>query len=159
MPIEPSLPQTYGGAVSNPAKDLVAKGLNVVHRTLFEITNGKIGGRAGGMPAVKLETTGRKSGQRRTVMLTSPVQPEGDIALVASYGGDEKHPAWYLNLQADPNVTITMDGRTFDATARTATPEEKAELWPQITSEYKGYAGYQKRTDRDIPVVICTPVG
>jgi deazaflavin-dependent oxidoreductase (nitroreductase family) len=93
------------------------------------------------------------------VMLTSPVQPEGDIVLVASYGGDEKHPAWYLNLQADPNVTITMDGRTFDATARTATPEEKAELWPQITSEYKGYAGYQKRTDRDIPVVICTPVG
>jgi deazaflavin-dependent oxidoreductase (nitroreductase family) len=144
--------------VSNPAKDAVAKVLNLVHRSLFEATNGRIGGTAGGMPAVKLETTGRKSGERRTVMLTSPLQTDdGGIVLVASYGGDAKHPAWYLNLQADPKVTLTMDGRTFGATARTATAHEKAELWPKITTKYKGYGGYQQRTDRDIPVVICTP--
>ena len=144
--------------VSNPAKDALAKGLNLLHRNLFELTKGKIGGRAGGMPAVKLVTTGRKSGQRRETMLTSPVQPDGDVVLIASYGGDDKHPAWYLNLQADPKVTLTMNGKTFDAVARTATADEKAKLWPEITSTYKGYAGYQKRTDRDIPVVICTPV-
>ena len=143
--------------MTSPVKDALAKVLNVVHRTLFEVTDGRIGGRAGGMPAVKLETIGRKSGQRRTTMLTSPVQPDGDIVLIASYGGDAKHPAWYLNLQADPNVTITMDGKTFDAVARTATAAEKADLWPRIVAEYKGYASYQERTDRDIPVVICTP--
>ena len=143
--------------MTSPVKDALAKTLNLVHRTLFEVTDGRIGGRAGGMPAVKLETTGRKTGERRTTMLTSPLQPGGDIVLVASYGGDAKHPAWYLNLQADPNVTITMDGKTFDAVARTASGDEKAELWPRIVAEYKGYAGYQERTDRDIPVVICTP--
>lgn len=141
----------------NPVKDAVAKAINFVHRGLFEATDGKIGGRAGGMPAVKLETTGRKSGQRRTVMLTSPVQRGDDVVLVASYGGDDQHPAWYLNLQADPEVTLTVEGRTFTATARTATAAEKKELWPEITAKYKGYAGYQRRTDREIPVVICTP--
>ena len=144
--------------MTNPAKDAAAKVLNLVHRSLFEATNGRIGGVAGGMPAVKLETTGRRSGERRTVMLTSPLQTgDGDVVLVASYGGDAKHPAWYLNLQADPNVTLTMRGRTFDATARTATAHEKDDLWPSITEKYQGYAGYQQRTDRDIPVVICTP--
>ena len=144
--------------MSNFAKDAIAKGANLLHRTLFERTKGKIGGRTMGMPTVKLETTGRKSGQRRETMLTSPVQQGDGVVLVASYGGDDKHPAWYLNLQADPKVTITMGGHTFEAIARTATADEKAALWPEITSTYKGYAGYQKRTDRDIPVVICTPV-
>lgn len=151
-----SLPP-YGDAVATPTKDAAVKAINFVHRSLFELTNGKIGGRVGGMPSLKLETTGRKSGQRRTVMLTSPIQRGDEVVLVASYGGDDQHPAWYLNLQADPNVIITIDGRTFDATARTATAEEKAELWPEITRTYKGYAGYQRRTDREIPVVICTP--
>ncbi len=148
---------SYRGPVPHPVKDAAAKAINFVHRSLFEVTNGKIGGRAGGMPAVKLETTGRRSGQRRTVMLTSPVQRGDDFVLVASYGGDDQHPAWYLNLQADPEVTMTVEGRTFTATARTATAAEKDELWPEIAARYKGYAGYQRRTDRDIPVVICTP--
>lgn len=143
--------------MATPTKDAAVKAINFVHRSLFDLTNGKIGGRIGGMPSLKLETTGRKSGQRRTVMLTSPIRRGDEVVLVASYGGDDQHPAWYRNLQADPNVTVTMDGRTFDATARTATAEEKAELWPEITRTYKGYAGYQRRTDREIPVVICTP--
>jgi deazaflavin-dependent oxidoreductase (nitroreductase family) len=109
------------------------------------------------MPVVKLETTGRKTGQRRTTMLTAPVWDDGKVVLVASKGGYDKHPVWYLNLQAQPQVTITMLGRTRDMVARTASADEKAELWPQIVSAYKGYAGYQKRTDRDIPVVILEP--
>lgn len=142
-----------------PAKDTLAKAFNVFHRNLFNLTKGKgILGRAGGMPAVKLETVGRKSGQVRPTMLTSPIQ-DGDIVyLVASWGGDDRHPMWYLNLQANPEVTLTMEGKTWKAKAETISAEEKAALWPQITAEYKGYAGYQQNTDRDIPVVRCTPV-
>jgi deazaflavin-dependent oxidoreductase (nitroreductase family) len=143
--------------MSNPLKDALAKGVNLVHRTLYDVSGGRIGGSVASMTAVKLTTTGRKSGAPRTVMLTTPMRRGDDIVLVASYGGDEAHPAWYLNLQADPAVTIHIDGREMSATARTATDEERAELWPQITSAYDGYAGYQRRTDRPIPVVICTP--
>lgn len=131
--------------------------VNVVHRNLFEATKGRIGGTVAGMPVLILETTGRRSGERRTTMLTAPVQDSDDIVLVASKGGDDRHPAWYLNLQADPEVTITMGGGTFDAVARVATAEEKDALWPRIVDGYKGYAGYRERTDRDIPVVVCTP--
>lgn len=143
--------------MSHPVKDIIARTTNVVHRTLFDRTGGRIGGRVGGMPVVKVTTTGRRSGKPRTVMLTSPVRHGDDVVLVASYGGDDQHPAWYRNLQANPAVTLEMEGRTFPAEARTATPEERAELWSQITSAYKGYAGYQERTDREIPLVLCTP--
>lgn len=143
--------------MKNALIDTGFKIMNVVHRNLFEATKGRLGGTVAGMPALILETTGRKSGQPRSTMLTAPVEDGGDIVLVASKGGDDRHPAWYLNLQANPEVTITMGGRTFPAVARDATAEEKAELWPRIVEGYKGYAGYRERTDRDIPVVICTP--
>ncbi len=144
--------------MSNPLKDTIAKSMNLLHRTVFDATKGRIGGSIGSMPAVKLTTTGRKSGEPRTVMLTAPIRQGDEVVLVASYGGDDSHPAWYLNLVANPAVTLVIDGTEVQATARTATDEEKAELWPQITAAYKGYAGYQRRTDRDIPVVVCTPV-
>lgn len=143
--------------MKNALIDTAFKLVNVVHRNLFEATKGRLGGTVAGMPALILETTGRKSGQPRSTMLTAPVEDDGDIVLVASKGGDDRHPAWYLNLQANPEVRITMGGRTFPAVARDATDEEKAELWPRIVEGYKGYAGYRERTDRDIPVVICTP--
>lgn len=143
--------------MSNPVKDALAKGVNLVHRSLYDLSGGRIGGSVASMTTVKLTTTGRRSGQPRTVMLTTPVRRGDEIVLVASYGGDDAHPAWYLNLQADPAVTVHLEGRAIPATARTATDEERAELWPQITAAYVGYAGYQRKTDRPIPVVICTP--
>jgi deazaflavin-dependent oxidoreductase (nitroreductase family) len=79
------------------------------------------------------------------------------VVLVASYGGDSRHPAWYLNLSANPDVTLERDGVRTPMRARTATSDEKGALWPRITKAYRGYAGYQKRTDRDIPVVLLTP--
>jgi deazaflavin-dependent oxidoreductase (nitroreductase family) len=79
------------------------------------------------------------------------------VVLIASKGGDDRQPDWYRNLVADPDIEITMDGTSRKMRARTATAEEKAELWPQITKVYSGYAGYQQRTSRDIPVVICEP--
>lgn len=107
------------------------------------------------MPVVELHTTGRTSGERRSAMLTAPVHDDGRYVLVASKGGDPRHPSWYLNLVADPEVELTIDGRTVPMHARTATPAERAELWPRITREYRGYAGYQRKTTREIPVVIC----
>ena len=136
------------------AKDTMAKAFNTFHRSLFDITKGRIGGKAFGMPVVKLTTKGAKSGVERTVMLTSPVQQGEGVVLVASYGGDDRHPAWYHNLKANPEVTVVMSGSRRTLTARTATAEEKAELWPKVTAAYKGYAGYQTKTDRDIPLVI-----
>ncbi len=109
------------------------------------------------MPVVMLHTTGRRSGKRRTTVLTTPIREDDRVVLVASYGGDDRHPQWFLNLRANPKVELTVDGRTRPMTARVASAEEKAELWPQVTKAYRGYAQYQTRTDRDIPLVILEP--
>jgi deazaflavin-dependent oxidoreductase (nitroreductase family) len=77
--------------------------------------------------------------------------------VIASYGGDDRHPTWFLNLRDDPKVEVTMDGKTRSMRARVASPEEKAKLWPRVVAAHRGYEQYQKRTDRDIPVVILEP--
>lgn len=140
----------------NP-KDVGGKVVNKIHRSLFRATKGRIGGNVMGMPAVELVTIGRKSGQRRSTMLTAPIVDDDRVVVVASWGGDDRHPIWYLNLRDEPKVEVTVNGRHRDMAARTATEAEKAELWPVITSSYKGYAGYQEKTDREIPVVILEP--
>jgi len=139
------------------AKDTFFKGFTSIHRGIFSATNGRLLGKMAGMPALILTTTGRKSGQERQTMLTAPIVEDGNVVLVASYGGDDRHPAWFVNLRATPAVKVTMDGTVRDMTARIADADEKAELWGRITSAYKGYAGYQTKTDRDIPVVILEP--
>ena len=135
------------------------KFMNAVHRTIFTATNGKLMGKFYGMPVVMLTTTGRKSGQPRTHMLTSPVREGDKVVLVASKGGDPKHPMWFLNLRDNPNVEATYDGKRRKMHARVASPEEKERLWPQVVAGYKGYAEYQTKTTRDIPLVILEPVG
>ena len=137
--------------------DRVMKTMNLVHRGLLTVSGGRIGSSIGTMPVVQLHTTGRSSGRRRSVMLTAPIHDPERYVLVASKGGDDRHPQWYLNLVADPDVELTVDGETRPMTARTATPDEKAAMWPEIVDAYRGYSGYQSRTDRDIPVVICEP--
>jgi deazaflavin-dependent oxidoreductase (nitroreductase family) len=127
------------------------------HRTLLKLTGGRFPRSVLGMKPVELHTIGRTSGQRRSTMLSSPLYDENRVVVVASKGGHEEHPQWYRNLAANPDVEITVDGATRPMRARTASPEEKAELWPQIVAVYKGYAGYQRNTTRDIPVVICEP--
>lgn len=138
-------------------KDLAFRGIKLAHNSLFRLSRGRVGGSLGGMPVVMLTTTGRRSGEPRTTPLTAPVVDGERLVLVASYGGDSRHPAWYHNLVANPDVLVDRGDGPRPMTARTATAEEKAELWPRIVSAYKGYAGYQKRTDRDIPVVLVTP--
>jgi deazaflavin-dependent oxidoreductase (nitroreductase family) len=135
-------------------KDAFYKVGTGIHRALFNVSKGRIFGKAFGMPIVELVTTGRRSGKERSTMLAAPIADSDRVVLVASYGGDERHPAWYLNLQANPEVRVTMAGSTRPMNARTATDEERGELWPRITSVFEGYARYQERTERPIPVVI-----
>jgi deazaflavin-dependent oxidoreductase (nitroreductase family) len=139
------------------AKDIGARLVTGFHEAVFRLTNGRLANRGFGMPVLVLTTAGRKSGKKRTTMLTSPVQDGDAVVLVASYGGDDRHPQWFLNLRDNPEVEITMDGRTRSMRARVASPEEKAELWPRVVEAYRGYGQYQRRTDRDIPLVICEP--
>jgi deazaflavin-dependent oxidoreductase (nitroreductase family) len=139
------------------AKDVAARGITGFHHALLRLSGGKVGGSLAGMPVVVLETVGRKSGEPRQTMLTAPVLDGETVVLVASYGGDDRHPAWYLNLTANPDVHVTLHGERRAMRARTATAEEKAAYWPRIVAAYKGYAGYQRKTDRDIPVVLLTP--
>ena len=138
-------------------KDESAKVVNAIHRTLFTATSGRIGGRIAGMPALILKTKGRKSGVVRSTMLTAPIVEDDRVVIVASYGGDDREPSWSLNLRSDPEVEVTMGGSTKPMTARIASADERAELWPRVTSAYKGYAGYQTKTEREIPLVILTP--
>lgn len=133
------------------------KFMNAAHRTILKVSGGRVLGKVGVMPVITLTTTGRKTGQARETILTSPIAENGSYVIVASKGGADHHPAWYLNLVANPSVTVTTGGQTHKMTARVASTQEKAELWPRIVKSYKGYAGYQTKTDRDIPVVICEP--
>jgi deazaflavin-dependent oxidoreductase (nitroreductase family) len=137
--------------------DVGFKIMNGVHHGVLAVTGGRYPRKLFGMAAVELTTIGRKSGQPRQTMLTSPVHDDSRVVLVASKGGDDRDPQWYRNLSANPDVEVSIDGSTRKMRARTATPEEKAALWPDIVAAYKGYAGYQKRAEREIPVVICEP--
>jgi deazaflavin-dependent oxidoreductase (nitroreductase family) len=139
------------------AKDAFYKLGTAIHRAIFNVSKGRIFGKAFGMPLIKLLTTGRKSGKERATMLSVPIVSGERLVLVASFGGDDRHPAWYLNLQANPEVQVTMAGTTRTMIARIATEEERDELWPKITSVFEGYARYQNRTERQIPVVILEP--
>jgi deazaflavin-dependent oxidoreductase (nitroreductase family) len=138
--------------------DVMLKTMNAVHKVVLKASFGKLGGHLLGMPAFELTTIGRKSGQPRKSMLTSPYQ-EGDmITIVASRGGDDTHPAWFLNLRDNPDVEITYPGKDpVKMTARVANAAERARLWPLITEDHDNYAGYQRKTDREIPVVILEP--
>jgi deazaflavin-dependent oxidoreductase (nitroreductase family) len=140
-----------------PVVDFGFRLMNATHKAVLKVTGGRYPKSLLGMPAVELHTIGRKSGQWRSTMLTTPVHDDARVVLVASKGGDDRDPQWYRNLTANPEVELTMEGETKKMRARTASPEEKAALWPAIVSSYKGYAAYQKRADRDIPVVICEP--
>ena len=131
------------------------KTANAVHRAILGITRGRVGWRVGKMPVLQLATIGRKSGLSRSVILTSPLQEINAIVIVASRGGDDQHPAWFLNLRDNPQVEVTyMDQPKKKMTARIATDVERERMWPLVTASYKGYGGYQTKTTRKIPLVI-----
>jgi deazaflavin-dependent oxidoreductase (nitroreductase family) len=138
--------------------DLTLKAMNGIHRTLLKVTGGRFGWEASKMPVLELTTTGRKSGQKRAVMLTSPLQEGNTIVVVASRGGDDTHPAWFLNLRDNPDVEVAYKGAPKRPMhARVADAEERARMWPLVTADHKNYADYQTKTTREIPLVLLEP--
>ena len=140
--------------------DRLLRTMNTVHRGLLKLSGGRLGWRAAGMPVLELTTIGRKSGRPRTVMLTSPIQQGDAIVIVASRGGDDQHPAWFLNLRDHPAVEVAYAGQPRQPMrARVATAAERPALWSRVIAAHEGYAGYQTKTDREIPLVLLEPVG
>ena len=126
------------------------------HVRLYRETGGEEGYLWNGAPSLLLTTTGRKSGEPRTAPLIF-ARDGDDSLIVASVGGMPKHPAWYLNLQAEPKAQIQVKDEVIDVVARTATDDEKPRLWGIVNEIWPNYETYQTRTDRVIPVVVLTP--
>ena len=160
-PMRPKGPTKGSGTTMAETRNVLVdagfKLMNLTHKAALKLTGGRWPRDLFGMPGVELRTIGRTSGQPRTTMLTAPIHDDERVVLVASKGGDGRDPQWYRNLVAHPDVEITMHGTTRAMRARTASPAEKEALWPDIVAAYKGYASYQERAGRDIPVVICEP--
>lgn len=123
------------------------------HVRRYRETDGEEGHDWQGTTALVLTTKGRRSGEARDAPLI--YQPHGDDYLVvASKGGADDPPAWYLNLEADPAVEVQVKGDRFRARARTATPDERSEMWPTMTAVWPAYDEYQQKTEREIPIVV-----
>ena len=130
--------------------------MSALHIGLYRLTGGRIGGRMVGCEVCLLTTTGSKSGRSRTVpLLCFPEQEQ--MVVVASKGGSDKAPAWWTNLQKNPSAEVEYKGAKKTMLARQASAAEKAKLWPMVVKRYAGYAEYQKKTTREIPVVILEP--
>lgn len=135
--------------IIDPMSDLFGQ----EHVERYRATGGEQGHDWNGAQTLLLTTTGRKSGEKRTTPLIYGTTGD-DVMVVASKGGYPKPPAWYLNLQANPEVEVQIKGDVFKAAARTATPPEKPELWREMVGHWPAYDEYQASTDREIPVVI-----
>jgi deazaflavin-dependent oxidoreductase (nitroreductase family) len=127
-----------------------------LHRAIYQASGGRLGTRALGCPVVLVTTTGRRSGRPRTVPIFG--FPEGNaVVLVASNGGSDQHPAWFLNLQANPEAEVQLGRERRQMRARTATAAERDRLWPRVVGYYRGYDVYRQRTERSIPLVFLEP--
>lgn len=128
------------------------------HTRAYVETDGDEGHDWNGVPCLVLTTRGRRSGRlRRNALIYG--HERDHYVLVASKGGADRHPLWYLNLVAEPDVTIRVGAAVLEATARTASADEKRDLWPLMTRIWPDYDAYQAKTARDIPVVVVEPVG
>jgi deazaflavin-dependent oxidoreductase (nitroreductase family) len=133
--------------------------MNSIHRLALGVSGGRLGWNALGMQVLELTTIGRRSGRPRLTLLTAPMRVGDAYVVVASRGGDDRHPSWLHNLRDEPRVAVAMNGGVpVRMTARIATPEERAQLWPQITANHPNYARYQRRTNRKIPLVLLKPL-
>jgi len=128
-------------------------GVNVI---LYRLTSGRLGGKLAGAPVLLLDHVGRKSGKRRTTPLLYMTKGE-DLVIVGSRGGSDATPAWWLNLRASPATTVQVGRERRSVVARQATADERARLWPGLIAMYSDYDVYQRRTEREIPVIVLSP--
>lgn len=150
--------------LDSPLMPKVLRIMSKVNTAVYRATGGLIGSkwRVGsafprGVPVCLFTSTGRKSKQPRTTPLL--YLPDGDrVIVVASQGGMPRHPAWYLNITSDPEVTVQVKRQVRRMRARVADERERAELWPRLVRLYADFDAYQSWTERQIPVVICEPV-
>lgn len=138
-------------------RDRTAKYMSSLHRVLYRTTRGTIGRRFVDNDMCLLTTTGRRSGEQHTVPLLY-LRDDERLLVIASWGGRNEHPHWYLNLLAHPEANVQVLGDRWPATATTASPDERAIWWPRVLNAYDGYAVYESRTDREIPVVFLDPL-
>jgi deazaflavin-dependent oxidoreductase (nitroreductase family) len=135
----------------------VIKVMSRLTNPVYRATGGRIGGTfLKGAPVCLVTTIGRRSGEPRTVPLLY-MRHGDDVVIVASKGGMPSNPAWYLNLLDHPECTIQIKKVTHRYDARVADSAEKADLWPELVAVYADFDDYQARTERDIPVIVCTP--
>jgi deazaflavin-dependent oxidoreductase (nitroreductase family) len=120
---------------------------------LYRLTGGRIGGKVQGLPVLLLTTTGRKTGKSR-VTPVGYFEADGGYVVVASNAGFDNHPGWYHNLKHSPRVTFEIRGNRAAALAETAGPDLRARLWARLMELAPGYGAYQKRTSREIPIVL-----
>ncbi len=135
---------------------VLMKTVGTIHRGLYRLTGGSLGGKLGGRPMLLLTTTGRKSGKRRTTPLQYLSDGE-DLVVVASNGGNVRHPAWWLNIDANPQADVQVGDDKRRVRAETANEQERSRLWPLLVEEYGGFQDYEDETERTIPVVILRP--
>lgn len=128
-----------------------------LHVGLYRLTSGRLGGSMRGASILLLTTKGRRTGKRRTTPLLY-IKDGDNVVIVASSGGSDRPPAWSLNLQHEPRATVRVKGETREMTAHVAPAEEKGRLWPVLTKMYPSYDSYQKKTAREIPVILLKPV-
>jgi F420H(2)-dependent quinone reductase len=129
---------------------------SALHRSLYRVSGGRLGGKTFGVPILLLTTTGKKTGKQRTTPLMYGVDGER-LVLIASKGGAPEHPAWYGNLVAQPAVDVLVGREKRTMRARNASAEERPRLWRMMADKYKGYDEYMKKTTREIPVVVLEP--
>lgn len=130
-----------------------AKIFTGAHAKIYKLSGGRIGGKMAGGNIILLGTTGRKSGERRERPLIAGDHDDGWV-VIASFSGHDSHPAWYLNLEANPEATVQLGTETHDVRARIAEGDERDALWRQMADIYSDYDEYQLVTDRDIPVLV-----
>ncbi len=137
--------------------DLRFRILAGAHKGIYSLTGGRLGGTIGGLPVLFLTTSGRRSGRpRRQPLLYTPAG-EG-YAVIASKGGADRHPLWYLNLQANPLAEVIVGGETMRVRAHDAVGDDRERLWRALADRYRGYDKYAQKTSRRIPVVVLDPI-
>ena len=124
-----------------------------LHRWLYRLSGGRIGTRVGPWSALLLVTRGRKSGERRTVGLNY-LTDDGRLVVVGSYAGEDRHPAWWLNLLADPRAEVQVGAARYSVTARELEGPDRDRMWARVVDTDPSYAAYEDRTTRRIPVVV-----